>query len=160
MVDDTSAIASVVITSPQTSIKVGETVQLTAEAKNVNGNTVSSTIDSWTSSATSILSIDANGLASGQSFGSSEVRATSGNVTSNAFVIQVQPATTNSRSGTFRGHGSYRVSGDVTIQQKTGGGLELVFTNFSTSNGPGLYIYMSNTTTGGNRNRKTDTNIR
>ena len=48
------------------------------------------------------------------------------------------------RTGSFRGNRDYEVSGTFTLSN-TSGELQLTFSdNFSTSNGPGLFIYLTN----------------
>ncbi|MFZ8804377.1 MAG: Ig-like domain-containing protein, partial [Candidatus Calescibacterium sp.] len=60
----------------EVTIKVGETVQLTAVAKDVFGNEVSCVGFEWSSSAPSVAVVDQNGLVRGISGGSATISAT------------------------------------------------------------------------------------
>ncbi|OEK07258.1 hypothetical protein BFP71_04110 [Roseivirga misakiensis] len=51
------------------------------------------------------------------------------------------------RTGSFMGLRNYTVNGDFTLSEN-GDNLELTFSsNFQSSNGPGLFVYLSNNST-------------
>ncbi|MBI4543666.1 MAG: lamin tail domain-containing protein [Gemmatimonadetes bacterium] len=73
-----AAVATVTVTPASASIAVGGTQQFTASATDANGNPVATTF-SWTSSNTVVATVDASGLADGQSAGTAQIRATAPN---------------------------------------------------------------------------------
>lgn len=148
VIDDTNAVASVTIQTSVTSLMVGETTQFMAEAKNINGTVLSNKSIQYNTSDNSVLTIDNMGLATSVAPGSATVIATSENAVSNGISVLVSQAVTTSRTGAFSGSGGYTVNGNVTMEV-VNGSLQLNFTNFSSSNGPGLYIYLGNTNNSG-----------
>ena len=84
-------VASVTVSPSPLVLRVGETQQLTAVAKDAAGNTLSGLGVTWTSSTPSVLAVDASGLAAAVSPGTAEVTATVGGVTSAAVSCAVQP---------------------------------------------------------------------
>jgi len=80
---------SVTITAPKQTIAVGEQVQLTTVARDVNGVTIPDAKFTYTASPTSTLSVNASGLVTGVAAGTGTVTATSGNVTSQPFTFTV-----------------------------------------------------------------------
>ena len=82
-------VLSVTITAPKQTIAVGEAVQLTAVARDVNGVTVSNAKMTYTASPTSILEVDASGRVVGRAAGVGSVTATSGGQASQPFPITV-----------------------------------------------------------------------
>lgn len=79
---------AVVISAPTTGIRVGDTVQLTASARNADGNMLEDRDFSWTSGIGTVASVSPNGLVTGLVKGSSEIRATTEGVTG-SLVIRV-----------------------------------------------------------------------
>jgi hypothetical protein len=74
-------VSSVVVSAAASSVEVGLTVQFTAQAFDGTGTGVTGQTVTWSSSATSVASIDAaTGLATGLTVGSTEIRATIGGV--------------------------------------------------------------------------------
>ncbi len=82
-------ILSVVITAPKPTIAVGETLQLTAIARDVNGLTIPNASIAYTASPTSVISVNETGLVTGIAPGTGSITATSGNVSSPPFAITV-----------------------------------------------------------------------
>lgn len=80
---------SVTITSPKQTIAVGEQVQLTTVARDVNGLTIPDAKFTYTASPTSTLGVNASGLVTGVAAGTGTVTATSGSVTSQPFSFTV-----------------------------------------------------------------------
>jgi len=151
VLDDSNAVAKVEISATTNQIMVNETLQFTAVVKNLKDEVIPNPMNlQWSSSDPAVLSIDANGLATANGVGSADIQATVNNVSSNTSNVLVSQAMTSARTGTFSGRNGYRVNGRVTMQAKSGGGLELSFSStFSTQNGPGLYIYLGNNDRGG-----------
>ncbi len=137
--------ARVEITRKATSIKIGETYQFQAQYFDDLGNVVNADI-TWASTDPGIISINDAGLAMANSAGNVTISATTNDATD---MIPVEAGDVTSeplleRTGTFRGNRDYEVTGNFTLSEETGE-LQLSFSSdFSTSNGPGLYIYLTN----------------
>ena len=80
---------SVTITAPKQTIAVGEQVQLTTVARDVNGVTIPDAKFTYVASPTSTLSVNTSGLVTGVAAGTGSVTATSGSVTSQPFTFTV-----------------------------------------------------------------------
>lgn len=141
-----NTIARLAINAPQNTLTVGQTTQFTIQAFNMFDEEIPAQDINWVSSATNILSINASGLATANAQGTAMITATHGNITSNTFAIAVNAAQATQRTGTFVSLNGYSVNGMVSLIQPSGGGnLTLQFaSNFQSSSGPGLYIYLSN----------------
>ena len=98
--DDGSSpdILTVTLTAPKQTIAVGEPLQLTAVARDVNGVTVPNVSISYTSSAPAIVSVNATGRILGVSQGSANITASAGVVTSQPLTVNV---TTGSVAAVF-----------------------------------------------------------
>jgi hypothetical protein len=83
------SILSVTITAPKQTIAIGEAVQLTTVARDVNGVTVANAKIAYQAVPTSVLEVDASGRVVGRAPGVGSVTATSGGQTSQPFVITV-----------------------------------------------------------------------
>jgi hypothetical protein len=83
------SVLSVVITAPKQTIAIGEAVQLTAVARDVNGVTIQNAKMAYTASPTSVLEVDASGRVVGRAAGVGSVTATSGGQASQPFPITV-----------------------------------------------------------------------
>ena len=81
------AVASVSVTpSSFTLMSIGETVQLTATARDASDNTVSSKTFTWSSSDESIATVDMSGLVTAVANGSTTITATTDNISGSAMV--------------------------------------------------------------------------
>ena len=80
-IEEPTPVAVVTISAPTTSIRVGDTVQLTASARNADGNVLEDRDFMWTSGIGTVASVSPNGLVTGLVKGSSEIRATTEGVT-------------------------------------------------------------------------------
>lgn len=90
----TSTVASVTVTPASPSIAVNATEQFTAVAKDSSGNAMSGVTFSWTSSATTVATINSStGMATGVSAGSTQITASASGVSSSADALTItQPA--------------------------------------------------------------------
>src|SRR5437773_137504 len=70
-------VASVTVTPASASVNEGNTVQLTATPKDVNGNPLSGRVVTWASSNTSVATVSSSGLVTGKVAGSATITATS-----------------------------------------------------------------------------------
>lgn len=143
-----NSVAKVVITTAQTSLGVGANLQLSAKAYNAANQELPSPNVNWTSANLAVLTVSASGIATGKSEGTSAVTASVNGVKSLPVTFQVTPAGGASRSGTFSGNMGYSVKGTATLQQ-TGAGLRLLLgSDFQSSNGPQLGVYLAKTASG------------
>jgi len=137
-------VSSVVILLPQaadTHLETGETMQLSTTVRNFLGNEIPDVAVSWASSKPEVATVDANGLIMAITDGIAKITATANGVTSNPLEIMVGKV---SRSGNFTGLNGYNVEGSVTLTPQ-GDDLLISFgSDFSAQNGPGLYVYLSN----------------
>jgi len=135
-------ITALTVTAPNSSIANGTTVQFTATGTFTDGSTQNATgLVQWTSSNTSVASINVNGaagLAEGVSPGSSTITATSGSVAANAS-LTVTNATLTSIAVT-PGDASIPLG---TVQQFTATGM---FSDGSTQNISGTVDWTSSNT--------------
>ena len=94
MVTPQVAMISVTPATPTLSA-LGATVQMQATARDRNGNEVPTPAQdfAWSSASTAVVSVNATGLATAQSNGTAEIRATLGNVTGQTTVTVSQVAT-------------------------------------------------------------------
>lgn len=143
---DLNSIAIIEITSASGNsvIKAGATLQLSARALNVKRSVVEGAKLQWSSSNTEVATVDNKGLVTGRANGKASIRVTAGSQTG-VFNITVGDVKSLNRKGSFSGRNGYDVSGDVTLKSNEEGSLSLVLEkNFKTQNGPGIYIYLSN----------------
>ncbi|MDX2301726.1 MAG: DM13 domain-containing protein [Microscillaceae bacterium] len=140
---DVNQVTSLEISASNNQIHVGQIVQFTAVAKNALGNVINPSSISWQSSNNNLFSVNASGLGTALNAGMVQVSATADGITSNSLTVDITAAAA-SRTGSFVSMNGYRVSGNATIRTE-GNNLVLEFANnFSTSSGPGLYVYLSN----------------
>src|SRR5215471_3729889 len=76
---------SVVVAASKQTIAVGEALQLTTVARDVNGVTVSDAKIAYTASPPTVISVTASGVVTGIAPGTGSITATSGNATSQPF---------------------------------------------------------------------------
>jgi len=135
-------IARVTITASKSEIEISETLQLQAVAENINGeaNFPDASFD-WMSLNEAVITVDQNGLVTGVDNGAAMVQASADGVTGSTMIMVGEA---NARNGSFSSLNGYNVSGDVSLVE-TSPDLSLILQdNFSASNGPGLFIYLSN----------------
>ena len=84
-------VQSVIITAPKQTISVGEPVQLTTTARDVNGVSIANAKFTYVASPTTVLNVNASGRVIGIAAGTGTIIATSGGLPSQPFVIQVLP---------------------------------------------------------------------
>lgn len=86
---DAPRIGSVTIDAPKQTIAVGEPVQLTASARDVNGLAITNAKFTYATSAATVVNVNATGRAIGVAPGSAVVTASSGGFTSPPFTMTV-----------------------------------------------------------------------
>ena len=149
VVADPNQVARVIVIPDSGKITISGTLQFTVVARNLNGDVLSGRTFSWRSSDATIATISSTGLANGIRAGQVNIIATVDGVESPAARLTVLGTR---RSGTFtkRPGTSYNVSGTATLEQQPNGSLVLKFgSDFSSSNGPGLEVFLSTANTVG-----------
>lgn len=146
VVEDASQVASVVVTAPETSILVGETLQFSAEALTIDNTAKGDAVFTWITLDTNIATISEDGLLAGIADGSVGVVATSEGVSSQPFTIMVG---NDARIGQFMGSGSYDAKGTAIMTFNGSDELILTFSDdFSTDFALGTFVYLANVTGG------------
>ena len=82
-------VLTVVLTAPKQTIAVGEPLQLTAIARDLNGLTVSGATFTYTNSAPTVANVNTDGRIIGLSAGSASIAATSAGISSSPVTITV-----------------------------------------------------------------------
>tara|TARA_R110001599_G_scaffold145336_2_gene327760 strand:- start:18970 stop:19662 length:693 start_codon:yes stop_codon:yes gene_type:complete len=145
IVEDIIVPETISINNAIDSLRIGETYTFSADYFNELGEPSQATVE-WLSSDPSVISIESTGAAEALSEGNVYIKALRGE---NVDSVKVNAGNTtsvlaNKREGTFVGRNNYSVSGDFSLMEMSGN-LTLVFAdNFRASNGPGLYVYLSN----------------
>jgi glucose/arabinose dehydrogenase len=80
------ALVAITVTGSDTTLTVGQTVQLTATAEDANGAPVEGVIFGWSSSDPAVASVSETGLVTGLADGQTEIRATAEGVTGSLLV--------------------------------------------------------------------------
>ncbi|CAN5818514.1 hypothetical protein BH23GEM11_BH23GEM11_16110 [soil metagenome] len=88
-------VASVSVETPSPQVVVGESVQLTAVALDASGNPIPGQTATWSSTVREILTVDANGRATGVSLGSARARAEIAGVVGSQLLQVVPPPVTD-----------------------------------------------------------------
>lgn len=107
VVDPATAVATVTINAGRTSLAVGSTLQLTADAANAAGTILVGKTTSWVSSHPNVATITSLGLVTGVATGATVITATSGG-RSGSFALTVQAPnkiTLTSDAGEYVGGG-------------------------------------------------------
>lgn len=144
VVDESSTVAYVTVTAPGMRLEVGEMMALTAAAYNPDGDRLEEVTVEWTSSDETVVTVGGNGEALAVGNGTADVTATVDGVSSDPFTIVVG-GETGVRTGSFVGKGGYSVMGDVRVSMLDANTLQVSLQeNFSSANGPGLWVYLSN----------------
>jgi uncharacterized protein YjdB len=84
-------VASVAVTPSSSTIGTGGTVPLTATTRDVDGNTLTGRVISWSSSNTSVATVSATGVVTGVAAGAAVVSATSEGVSGSATLTVTAP---------------------------------------------------------------------
>ena len=157
-VDGKSGTATLTVTEPppvvdrvtvspsSVSIEEGGTQQFSATAYDSDNTMISGKTFAWTSSSTSVATINASGLATGVDAGSTTITATVDGKSGTAS-LTVTEAAPRSRTGTISGRNNYSSGGSVTLSETSDGKLRLSITGLSTPNAaPDVFaaLYTSN----------------
>ena len=93
-------VASVTVSPAPGSVQAGQTLQLTATPKDVNGNPLTGRTISWSSSNTSVATVSASGLVTGVVAGSATITATSEGQSGTSAITVTPPSSTCPTSST------------------------------------------------------------
>lgn len=145
IVEEVLVPASLSISRNADSIQLGNTFTFEADYFNEFGQMEAAEIN-WSSTDPAIISMDNAGAGTALSVGSSFIRAEYLSIVDSILVAvaTVVDSELSIREGIFRGNRDYEVNGTFSMAE-TGNNLELSFdSNFTASNGPGLFVYLSN----------------
>ena len=138
--------ASVRIVSSVDTLAKDSTFLLEAVYFNTGGKKEEVALE-WTSSSSSVLSINSNGLISGQTFGTSEVTVSFGEISASKTIVVDSTTSAQSlmKGGQVNTTSSYALFGNFTVDQ-VGTDLNLnFFSDYNASTAlPGLYVYLTN----------------
>ncbi|WP_258104974.1 Ig-like domain-containing protein [Marinoscillum sp. MHG1-6] len=140
-------LALVVIEASKTMLMVGDTVQITYDAKNGFGDPYTGDSLRWESNNPSVLSIDQSGQAIARAEGSAMVLLTIDSVESNMLLFAIGDAGGNMSitKGFTTDH--YQTEGMVTLAKEKDGDITLTTSvDFQVSSVPEPWIYLSNST--------------
>lgn len=129
------------ITSFAIFLSEGEQFQFEADYLNSSGEVDNSVTISWASSDESILSIDANGLATANASGTASIEASFEDVSASV-IVEVEGGAITERTGSLMGTG-YDIVGDFRLNVNDDGDLILTVTGYR-PDGPGPYFYLTN----------------
>jgi uncharacterized protein YjdB len=82
-------VAALAVSAPTSSIRMPQTLQAQAVAKDASGNVLQGVAFSWASSNTQVAAVSKGGLITGMKSGTASITAKSGQVTSNGLVVTV-----------------------------------------------------------------------
>ena len=150
VVADPNAVSNVLIAAPpSTSLQVNQTLQLNATAQNLTNEVVPGKTFQWFSENSGIITVSSSGLVTAVANGTSEVHAKVDGVKSNSIKFNVG-SVAGIRSGTFVSAGGYSSVGTVTMEEMGRKVIVKLRTNFQASVALGTFIYLANSTSGGN----------
>lgn len=145
IVEELEVPEEVTISEAVDSLRIGDTFQFAASHFDDFGLKTDQTI-LWGSTDPAVISIDAEGLATALTEGDIYIRAWVGDAADSVKVNSGETTSlmSSTRNGSLQGNSSYTVIGDFNLTD-VGDHLELTFeSNFRASNGPGLFVYLSN----------------
>ena len=149
VVANPTAVAIVLIAPPtSTNLQLNQTIQLVATAKDINNGILVGKTYEWFTENANIVSVSATGLVTGIANGTAEVHSKVEGVKSNSIIFNVGAA--GIRNGTFQSAGGYATVGSVTAEEMGGKLVVKLSSNFQASVALGTYIYLANSTSGGN----------
>ncbi len=139
-------VALVRIFSPTTILNPNQSFQMTIEVMTIEGTNKEDEEIMWFSENSNIAEVSQTGILTAKSVGKVDIHAKVNGVKSNVITITVED---NIRVGTFVPSGGYQAKGTVTLE-RVGGRLMLnLEEDFVTSFALGTYIYLANSTNGG-----------
>ena len=157
--DSVSGIAMLTVTEPppvlarievsplMAEIEEGNTQQFTAKGLTSDSEEIPDVSFAWSSRNTNVATVDAEGLTTAINAGTTMIRAMAEGITGSGSLTVTAPPLP-SRSGMVSGsRGGYRMSGTVTLEHNSAGGLVLRFGSDFTSNAGGFFVLLSSSKT-------------
>lgn len=147
VVNDALEVASVTVETPSsTSLNLLEEVQLTANVRNIDGETLADKTIEWFTENAAIATVSSTGLVKAVANGVVEVHAKSEGVKSNSIIFTI--GSSNERQGSFVPAGGYQAKGSATLSNIDGELILKLSDDFQTSFALGTFIYLANSTSG------------
>lgn len=143
---ESERIGKVEITTPVISLEIGTSLQLDFLYQNFSGMEITPNEIEWVSKDPEIATITNDGLLMANKLGVATIKLTVDDLLMDSISVEAAEMTqvAEIRSGSFSGSNGYSVSGTCELLNNEGV-LELTLEeDFRSSNGPGLYVYMSN----------------
>jgi len=153
LIEEIEVPAQVLISTSNSSLKVGDQLQLSAIYTNTYGMAENKPIE-WSTTTPELIDVSSSGLASALKAGNAIINATSQGITTSRNLVitseTIPDGSATTRSGTFKsaGAGSYTVAGDVIVTTIGGKSKITVKDNFKVSVGPSLFLLLTNHTNG------------
>ena len=112
-----ATVASVSVSPSSVSLLAGQTSQLSAQAKDGSGNTISGASFSWTTSNSAVATVSASGVVSAVASGTATITASSGGQSGTALVTvsSTSTSTTSTSSSSSSGCSAYSYSRLVSV---------------------------------------------
>lgn len=142
VVSDPNAAASLIVSGTTNTLAPGDTLNLSAELRNANGDVLGNQAFSWISDNPAVATVSDQGQVVAITEGMANITARAAGINSLPFAISVQTPSMM-RMGTFSGRNGYSAQGKVSLNVGAAGATVDFDTNFSTQNGPGLYVFLS-----------------
>ena len=140
-------LARIEVSPPMAEIEEGNTQQFTAKGLTSDSEEIPDVSFIWSSSNTNVATVDADGLTTAINAGTTMIRAMAEGITGTGSLTVTAPPLP-SRSGMVSGsRGGYRMSGTVTLEHNSAGGLVLRFGSDFTSNAGGFFVLLSSSKT-------------
>ncbi|MEQ8303545.1 MAG: Ig-like domain-containing protein [Cyclobacteriaceae bacterium] len=145
VVQDANSAAIVDITTPKSSLALGEMITLSSEIKNISGTIISGGAIAWSSSNGAVATVNIDGIVTGVGSGKTIIMAESDGIVSNTIELEVS----GDRTGTFSGANGYKASGTATLKEVDGEIILELSADFTTDFALGTFIYLANNNTSG-----------
>lgn len=146
VVDNSDNLATITLTTNSgTAMLVNDTNQLSVSATTLGGDAHQLDTVIYTVSDPSVIQVSTDGKVTAIGAGEAQVTVSSDGITSNTISFNVSAI--SSRTTMLDGD-HYQIEGTVTLELVDGDLILHFGPDFSSQNGPGLYIYLSNSTTG------------
>ncbi len=150
VVDPSELVAYIRVTGAAANLQPSQSRQLAATAYDINDMALADVTFEWQTSNSEVAVVDATGLVTAVANGTCEIAAIHQGKASQPYVVTVSDAAI--REGAFEGAAGHQARGTAMLSAYENG-VRLMFSeDFFASNGPGLYVYLSqhpNSTEGG-----------
>ena len=134
-------VATVTVNPSTVSIEEGSNQQFSATARTMDNSVIPGVNFTWSSGDPNVATINASGLATAVSAGSTQVMATAEGKSGSATLMVTEPPAR--RSSMFRGATGYRTSGTVILEQDSAGKLVLKFgSDFKVARAPDIWVIL------------------